>query len=287
MTTLPGKVNVTNTGEVNLENDGEVNVFGTTQEIIGEPNELQYNNAGIITGSSGLTTDGSNMFMGLLEFNIGTSEFLTISHNGTTGLIQQTSGDVNFSAGFTNVFRVTNNFIITNDTDTVFELDTSTTEMNIDNDVTADVIRGSGTGPGKERYIMNNLLGAGDVVINTATFATVATINYTPISNNSKLRLCFDGYYDISASNDPELLYEARFIVNGISVDLPKSQSFRNLVGGTGTSSSVLAPFYATYVNTTSSTKTIQYQARRVLGSSTLTFDRNIMAFISVIETPI
>lgn len=287
MSTLPGKVNVTSTGEVNLENDGEVNVFGTIQEIIGEPNELQYNNAGIITGSTGLTTDGSNMFMGSLDLNIGTSEFTKVSHNGTTGLIQQTSGDVNFSAGSENIFRVTNNFMITNDTDTVFDLDIGTTEMNIDNNVTADVIRGSGTGPGKERYIMNNLSGAGDVVINTGTFTTVAFINYVPISNNSKFRLCFDGYYDISSSNDSELLYESRFIVNGIPVDLPKSQSFRNLVGGTGTSSSVIAPLYVTYNNTTSATKTIEYQARRVLGSSTLTFDRNIMAFISVIETPV
>ncbi|WP_308992749.1 hypothetical protein QLS71_016200 [Mariniflexile litorale] len=102
---------------------------------------------------------------------------------------------------------------------------------------------------------------------NSTTFTTVATTNYTPVSNNSEIFVEFYTMYRVNGHNIDS--FRSRLTVAGSTISTGE-QIFTQNTGG-GTRSGVLFPLIGRYTNTALSGLTINAQLSRLSSDDTTT----------------
>jgi hypothetical protein len=109
-----------------------------------------------------------------------------------------------------------------------------------------------------------------NVTVNSTTWTTVITTTYTPVSNNSFLIIECSIDYQIGGTSSDQ--WRSQITVDGTQAGM--CYQYWNNGNGGGTRGSVLFPLMGRYENSSTSTKTINAQAARVLSDDNGTFYR-------------
>ncbi|WP_308992750.1 hypothetical protein QLS71_016195 [Mariniflexile litorale] len=126
---------------------------------------------------------------------------------------------------------------------------------------------------------MINITGA-NVTNSSTTYTTVATTNYTPVSNNSKIIIEFYTKYSIAGAGIDS--FTSRLRVAGTVISTGE-QMFRDN-NGAGTRSATLFPLMGSYTNTATTVLTIEAQLARVSSNDNTTVTRDNGTWFKITE---
>jgi len=219
--------------------------------------KLHVNSGAILLKQAAQTNNNStDLYNGLTFVNNGTNHAYGLGYNNGGSFA------INY---FNNVSTYSNYLTLSN-----------TGNLSI-----AGWVRGGTAGQLLNTIVLNatDVGDTGNLTINTTTYTTVFTYNYTRVSSSSNIVVNIDCPYGINGNGGDT--FRSRIVIGGTSV-IEKFQTFDNSSGG-GTRGSTICPIQGKYTNSATGSITITFESSRFNGDDSFTFQRGTSSGLSIV----